>query len=260
MANSFSSGFSEKEKLRGDENYCTWKWRLQGILDERDLWEYVELPPSADLVAYLQQKTAAVKQQSSNPAATASAQSTVASGSTSTTTTSAAPNPVLIEAERKSRRKAMNVIRASLADEVITHVIHMDDPHTCWKALQDMYNTKTNARPSDDVVVLQILSALPESFDSIVNVISGETSLPSLTQLTGRLQQEDDRKKARDGGEDVEALLVRLRRVIRDRRTNSGSEGLSGIEEPIRDLKCALAITATDTVSRVTSCVTATSI
>ncbi|KAL3678373.1 hypothetical protein R1sor_021329 [Riccia sorocarpa] len=74
------------------------------------------------------------------------------------------------------------------------------------------------ARPDEGVVVAQILSALPESFDSIINVISGEKTLPSLTELTGRLPQEEDRRKTRDGPDEVEALMVRLRRAINTRR------------------------------------------
>ncbi|KAL3678372.1 hypothetical protein R1sor_021328 [Riccia sorocarpa] len=134
MVSNTGTTFSEREKLRGDENYSTWRWRVQGILDERDLWDVVETPASPAYLAWIQSYTPV-------PSASGSA----ATSSTVTQQVAVSQQQLTVfEAERKTRRKAMNVLRASLSEDVITHVFHLDDPHGCWDALRGMYNTKTN--------------------------------------------------------------------------------------------------------------------
>ncbi|KAL3686396.1 hypothetical protein R1sor_008970 [Riccia sorocarpa] len=76
----------------------------------------------------------------------------------------------------------------------------------------------TTEKPSDGRIAAQVLSALPSRFDTLVSILSNETATPTLEQLAGRLQLEADRMKSKEEPMEGDALLLRIRKQILDRR------------------------------------------
>lgn len=137
----------------------------------------------------------------------------------------------------------------SVWDNIIPYIANITDPAECWNVLRNFYANNTNSRKlmlkrrltnqkleeggsmndflqnlkelinefacigetlTDDEVVEYALMALPESFESLVNTLMYRPALPSITELTAILMQEDIRHEVRSSRRgDGEALLTK---------------------------------------------------
>ncbi|KAL3681665.1 hypothetical protein R1sor_024621 [Riccia sorocarpa] len=246
---SFLNSIPESEKLQGDDNYTTWKWKIQSILEREGVWHAFVKPPPA------------VKPSAAGSTAGTSSTVTVTGGSATTSTTASAPK-TLTDAQLVQQSKAMSVLKLSLSDDVIPHIIHLEDPRELWIELDKLYNTRTNAKrlatlkrftslkmdtsstvtkfmrevrdlinqlaeygdkPKEELIAGIIINALPDSFSSMVAYLSAEKQMPTLQDLNGRLKQEEDRQKTLAGPEDTDALAVRIHRYLRNRTPSRGN-------------------------------------
>ncbi|KAL3687453.1 hypothetical protein R1sor_013762 [Riccia sorocarpa] len=205
-----STNLSEQEKLVGSANYATWKWQMQSFLESEDLWEVVvNSDDSSD--------------DSDDEASTK---------------------------RRRRRQKAFSILKRSFHKDVMPYLLETETPNQCWKVLQTMYEVKNIAtrlatfrsfcdlkmeptatstefmanvrkviyqmtqygdRPPDEMIVERILSALPSKYDGLKRAVGSEQRMPSIEELAGRLQLEDDREKAQstlNNDDEIEATLT----------------------------------------------------
>ncbi|KAL2630159.1 hypothetical protein R1flu_014845 [Riccia fluitans] len=207
----------EQDKLQGSANFVTWKWFVQSILEQEDLWEVMKTPDKED--------------------------------------------DVKDKALKNRKLKALTILKRSVHRDVIHHLLDMTTPNECWVILLSLYEVKNSAtrlaaftdfcslkmdagssvaefmslvrrtinqlaanqdKPSDLMILERVLTALPDQFDSIRWAIVLEDTLPTLEQLTGRLQLEESRSKLRNDNDHIEAMVVQYRNSLLKNSTVKG--------------------------------------
>ena len=153
-----------------------------------------------------------------------------------------------IDALQIQKNKALSMIALSVKDSVIPHIASITEPEDCWNTLKNLYASKNNSRKlmlkrklanlkmqegtpmpvflqelrellndfacigetlADSEVVEQVLMALPESFEGMVNTLTYQSTLPTIAELTVILLQDDQRREIRTKKNEGEALLVK---------------------------------------------------
>ncbi|KAL3699391.1 hypothetical protein R1sor_017413 [Riccia sorocarpa] len=199
----------EQDKLTGAVNFVTWKWHIQSILEGDDLWDLTQTIDS--------------------------------------------PDDAKDEKLKKRKQCVLSIIKRSVQREIIHYLLEVKTPNECRKVLTTLFEVKNSAtrltafnefcslkmesgasvtefmykvkrvvsqmrtygdKLSNEMVVERILTALPSSFDSIRSVIGAGEKLPSIEQLTGRLQLEESRDRNRDETGDIEVLVTQFRNKL----------------------------------------------
>jgi transposase InsO family protein len=209
LNNNISEAFRVLEKFDG-ENFHLWKFKMQLVLEEKDLWEIVtgseEHPGNSD-------------------------------------------EKIKIAYERKER-KALATICLNLKDSQLSHVRAASSAKEAWSKLEKLYETKSlanhlflrrkffNTRKEEgdtmithinkvktmaeqldaigapvkaDDVVMTLLSSLPTSYDNLIVALESRSDDLSLEFTTARLIHEEKRRKEtqQDGQEKgAEAFFV----------------------------------------------------
>jgi hypothetical protein len=115
-------------KFEGASNYGILKFKIKTILMREDLWDLVN----------------PVVNQALGVAEVVDADAT--SGEVATQTTARASQARAQDATTtRGKYKALAIIVSSIRNELIPYVIDLDDPQTCWKTLQDLYETHNAA-------------------------------------------------------------------------------------------------------------------
>ncbi|KAH9549520.1 hypothetical protein CY35_10G023900 [Sphagnum magellanicum] len=115
-------------KLEGASNYGIWKFKIKTILMREDLWDLVNQVVNQALgVAEVVDADATGR----GVATQTTARASQARAQDATTT--------------RGKYKALAIIVSSIRNELIPYVIDLDDPRTCWKTLQDLYETHNAA-------------------------------------------------------------------------------------------------------------------
>ncbi|KAL3683514.1 hypothetical protein R1sor_001536 [Riccia sorocarpa] len=182
----------EQDKLQGSVNYVTWKWLVQSIMEQEDLWELVSTKDEEE--------------------------------------------DTKDEKLKKRKQKALTILKRSVNRDIIHHLLDVKTPFECWTVLMSLYEVKNSAtrwatftdfcnlrmdagttiaefmskvrriinqlamnkdKPSDLMVIERVLAALPSDYDNVKRTIVLEDSVPTLEQLTGKLQLEESRGKLR---------------------------------------------------------------
>ncbi|KAL3695354.1 hypothetical protein R1sor_009430 [Riccia sorocarpa] len=210
-----------EERLAGSANYLTWRWQIQTILELDDLWEIVTEESSGSDSDY---DTVSVLGQNDDR-----------------------------RVKDKRKRKALSILKRSVSKDLIPYLLDVKTPHECWTILKSICDVRNSAtrlaayqnfcslkmdtgmlsadflrrvksvvnqlteygdRPSDEMIIERVLNALPQRYENAVRGLSYNKRLPSIEELAGILQLEDDREKNRDHDEDITALVAKLEKAF----------------------------------------------
>ncbi|KAL3686035.1 hypothetical protein R1sor_004057 [Riccia sorocarpa] len=189
----------ENERLIGETNYSNWAWRMTSILQQLDLWDLVHTAPTGS---------------STSTSSTAGGSTATSAGASTSSTLAPTPDLVKRKIKTKVKKNALRLKFSTLkmkAEATIFDYIHQVTELT--NEMADYGETL-----DDDMIVTQVLNGLPSMYSNIASIISGEKDTPTLFELAARLQQEEDRLKTVEGDGEVDALYVRFRRILHDRR------------------------------------------
>jgi hypothetical protein len=177
---------------------------------------------------------------------------------------------------RRRKRQAVGMLKLTVTPKVLTFIRHLKDPAEIWRLLKEKYYTHTiadamalrnkwtalrmtpgmdvstfmqtvNKTISDlrytgvtidnDIAVHKIITELPQKFKIFVRSIQQETVMPTLENLGARLHLEESNMKLRVGNLSEEALVMRIRHVVRNnqargRFSSFGSSSSSNSMQP----------------------------
>jgi hypothetical protein len=158
---------------------------------------------------------------------------------------------------RRRKRRAAGMLKLTVSPKVHTFIRGIKEPAAIWKFLNDKYNTFTIADAmalrnkwtalkmtdnmdvssfmqaisetlndlknagveiDNDTTVHKILTELPQKLEIFVRTVQQETRMPSLDNLGARLHLEESNIKLRAGNISEEALIMRIRNVVRQGR------------------------------------------
>ncbi|OAE32015.1 hypothetical protein AXG93_2772s1250 [Marchantia polymorpha subsp. ruderalis] len=199
----------DSSKLEGNLNYSVWSFKMRNMLSREDTWRLVD-PPAG---------------------------------------TVAPTTPAEIAALQLQKNKALTMIALSVRDNVIPYISNVTEPDECWRVLKDLYANNTNSRKlllrrkltnlkmqegssmseflqhlkellnefacigltvTDAEIVEHVLMALPESYEGLVNTLMYRPALPTASELTVILMQDDIRRELRVGKRvEDEALFIK---------------------------------------------------
>lgn len=182
----------DSSKLEGNLNYSVWSFKMRNMLSREDTWRLVD-PPAG---------------------------------------TVAPTTPAQIAALQLQKNKALTMIALSVRDNVIPYISNVTEPDECWRVLKDLYANNTNSRKlllrrkltnlkmqegssmseflqhlkellnefacigltvTDAEIVEHVLMALPESYEGLVNTLMYRPALPTASELTVILMEDDIR-------------------------------------------------------------------
>jgi hypothetical protein len=193
-----SQSMSETTKLAGVSNYSVWRFRVKNILQKEDLWAVVEPPPLAPgTVVPIETADQAV-------------------------------------ARVRREQKALSIICLSVRDEVIPNIVNEVSPVDCWRKLTALYENRSTSRKillknklsslrmaedgqvaqflqqvqevinqlasigevvSDTDLVTMVLNSLPESWDGLASSLVYRAQIPTFTEVSGLMLQEELRRE-----------------------------------------------------------------
>ncbi|KAL3691463.1 hypothetical protein R1sor_005114 [Riccia sorocarpa] len=190
-----STLLTENEKLTGTANYVTWRWTMRTIFDQEGLWDVFTIPsPNA------------APKLSKSAATTPSTLAAASQQGTRATT--------LTEAEIKLRTK-FQTMKMDAATTV------KDFLKEAQETINQLY--ELDEELDDDLIVEQMLRALPTQYKAFVRSISNADTLPTFQKFTSKLLLEEERLKAREEFTEETALFVRFQKALRDRRAGRSS-------------------------------------
>jgi transposase InsO family protein len=204
---------SESIKLTGAANYSTWKFRIRNILQKEDLLEFLSKDLTAAAVAAVP-VDADDGEAVENPA-----------------------DAEAVATLTKRRNRALSIICLSVSDAVIPHIETVTSPSLCWTILKNLYESDSTARKivlrnqlnslrlEDDGSVAEfimkaqtmlnqlasigviipngelmtnILANLPESYESLSSHLIYRENLPTFSEFSALLLQEEVRRDLKD--------------------------------------------------------------
>lgn len=165
-----------------------------------------------------------------------------------------------LERERL-KKKALSIINLAVRDCVVPYILDIEDPTFCWERLKNLYATNNNARRMllrrkltnlkmeegtmmstflqsvqdlvnqlagigekipDDEIAEHMLTALPELYEPLVSSVAYRTEMPTLSELTSLLLNEEIRREVRTSKREGEVLLVQSKNKGYQPRKYSG--------------------------------------
>jgi len=101
----------ENNKVEGESNYVIWKFRIQTILQRKELWDFVqpnEDDTSSNVVVLLDPKT--------------------------------------IDTIRRTKTKILSIIKLPVKDQIVLYIFNVKNLKECWDVLKKHFEVSNNAK------------------------------------------------------------------------------------------------------------------